>query len=575
MNSRAEKIVMLSLFHVSIPGGKLEAFVDNSDSLWKAFDRYAASNGLQAIQMFTVGEGLKHRRMEVIQKDSTTFYFLPKNPLKVFWWLWRMLHNVVILHLNNESWSDAVAALLGKLRGARIVVFLHNNPDPSAGKIPRTLRRLFRSHVVDAYMTNSPLTKQRFNRKLAVPMYVFSFGFDPSLFFPARRRAHKILRLLYVGRISSDKKIDDIVEGIARSPARETLLLNIVGDDPTPGQPYLERLLSLMKDRGVRFRYWGFLPHSRLATAYHDSDLFVNLRPDEPFGKVFIEAMATGLPIFGRTGAAGTELLIREKINGRKVDSVDHLAQLLDYYARHPVELRRMGRRAFAFVTEHYSESESFKSLQRAYDDLRAGYVAEKLFYEARPWILLRRIKRMLLNQRVDRSDHVLVNGTVMHKEQAALYEYCKGRGIDVGCGNNKTHPGAIGVDITPKGNIGVFGNQKGQISVADIQASGDNLYMFRDGELDYVVARHNLEHYQDPIKTLCEWRRVVRKGGFIGIVLPDDTFRDTIHLDPTHYHVFTPESFRTIVDLLGGLKIEKLEPCVQDWSFVCVMRKL
>ena len=61
------------------------------------------------------------------------------------------------------------------------------------------------------------------------------------------------------------------------------------------------------------------------------------------------------------------------------------------------------------------------------------------------------------------------------------------------------------------QGGHGVVANQT---SVADIQASGDNLHMFGDGELDYVVARHNLEHYVDVVKTLCEWRRVLKPGG-------------------------------------------------------------
>ena len=58
------------------------------------------------------------------------------------------------------------------------------------------------------------------------------------------------------------------------------------------------------------------------------------------------------------------------------------------------------------------------------------------------------------------------------------------------------------------KGETGRYGVVANQVSVADVQASGDDLHMFRDGELDYVVSRHNLEHYIDIVKTLLEWRR-------------------------------------------------------------------
>ncbi|HVA96933.1 MAG TPA: class I SAM-dependent methyltransferase [Candidatus Acidoferrales bacterium] len=159
--------------------------------------------------------------------------------------------------------------------------------------------------------------------------------------------------------------------------------------------------------------------------------------------------------------------------------------------------------------------------------------------------------------------------------ERMSLYPYCIGLGIDVGCGSRKTHPNALGVDLTPKGVPGKHGSERRQFSQADICASGDNLYMFVDGTLDYVVARHNLEHYVDPVKTLKEWKRVLKKGGILGIVIPDEGALDTIKLDPTHKHAFTKESFKNMLETIGGFKIIKLTPCIKQWSFVCVAKKI
>ena len=159
--------------------------------------------------------------------------------------------------------------------------------------------------------------------------------------------------------------------------------------------------------------------------------------------------------------------------------------------------------------------------------------------------------------------------------ERVALFPYCKGLGIDVGCGSRKTHPHAIGVDITPKNMIGKYGSERRQLSQADITASGDNLYMFADGVLDYVVARHNLEHYTDPIKALKEWKRVLKKNGILGVVVPDDDALNTIELDPTHKHAFTRDSFKTMLDTIGGFKIVKLTVCIPKWSFVCIARRV
>lgn len=166
------------------------------------------------------------------------------------------------------------------------------------------------------------------------------------------------------------------------------------------------------------------------------------------------------------------------------------------------------------------------------------------------------------------------MNNDDIHPERCVLYPLCQGRGVDVGCGHRKTHPGAIGVDLTPNGAAGSVGNVAGKVSQADIQTSGDQLDMFEDGELDYLVQRHNLEHYQDVIKTLQEWKRVVKPGGVLGMVVPDDEYCNTIQLDPTHRHVFTRSSFRRLIELIGGLEILHLDVLLKNWSFVCVLQK-
>ena len=160
-----------------------------------------------------------------------------------------------------------------------------------------------------------------------------------------------------------------------------------------------------------------------------------------------------------------------------------------------------------------------------------------------------------------------------IHPEAASVIPYTNGLGIDIGCGGNKTLPNVIGVDITPKGQKGLWGNQRGVVSEADVCASGDCL-PFKSNEFDFIIARHNLEHYQDIIKTLAEWFRVLKVGGYLCIVLPDDTELDTIHLDPTHKHVFMPESFRRLIENLGGFEIIKIEVCIPRWSFVCILKK-
>jgi SAM-dependent methyltransferase len=162
------------------------------------------------------------------------------------------------------------------------------------------------------------------------------------------------------------------------------------------------------------------------------------------------------------------------------------------------------------------------------------------------------------------------------HPERMALYPLCQGRGIDVGCGHRKTHPDAIGVDLVAKGESpATDGDGTDLKSQADIVSSGDDLNVFENESLDYVVQRHNLEHYQDPIKALQEWIRVLKPGGILGMVVPDDEVVDTIRMDKTHKHAFTQSSLRRILDLLADVRVIYSAPLIFRYSFVCVAQKV
>lgn len=118
------------------------------------------------------------------------------------------------------------------------------------------------------------------------------------------------------------------------------------------------------------------------------------------------------------------------------------------------------------------------------------------------------------------------------------------------------------------------MGVVSGKVSVADVCASGDELTMFSDGELDFVVSRHNLEHYVDVVKTLQEWKRVLRPGGTLAAIVPDERVGDTVFLDPSHKHCFTPDSLSRLVSLIGGLEVVETRTVVDDWSFLIVARR-
>ena len=55
--------------------------------------------------------------------------------------------------------------------------------------------------------------------------------------------------------------------------------------------------------------------------------------------------------------------------------------------------------------------------------------------------------------------------------------------------------------------------------------SEGSDLQAIQDEQYDFLLSCHNLEHIANPIKALAEWKRVVKKGGVILLVLPDKRF--------------------------------------------------
>lgn len=160
----------------------------------------------------------------------------------------------------------------------------------------------------------------------------------------------------------------------------------------------------------------------------------------------------------------------------------------------------------------------------------------------------------------------------VLKTERDILKKICVGKGADIGCGSRKISSNCIGVDLFGKGEVGKYGCEKQKKSSAEIKANGDDL-PFKDGELDFIVAKHNLEHYKNPEKTLKEWKRVLKKRGKIGVIVPDDKYVDSIRLDPTHYVKFILESLERLFEKVG-FKISEKGVAVKHWSVYIIGEK-
>jgi len=100
------------------------------------------------------------------------------------------------------------------------------------------------------------------------------------------------------------------------------------------------------------------------------------------------------------------------------------------------------------------------------------------------------------------------------------IVRWTKGRGLDIGCGPQKTFPHFIGVD----NNI--------DAAIFNIPAKPDvyvdnanDLSVFSSESMDFVFSSHLLEHfpYEEVPKVLKEWFRVLKPNRHLVLYLPDE----------------------------------------------------
>ena len=134
--------------------------------------------------------------------------------------------------------------------------------------------------------------------------------------------------------------------------------------------------------------------------------------------------------------------------------------------------------------------------------------------------------------------------------------KYCQGTGLDIGCGPDPLLPTVAGWDLK----------------------HGDAQYLrgVQDESFDFVYSSHCLEHMVDVRVALKNWFRVVRKGGFLLLAVPDrDLYEKRNRLpsrwNPDHKHMFllgkseTPDTLDIMEEIhasLSGYEIIYAKRC-------------
>jgi SAM-dependent methyltransferase len=126
-------------------------------------------------------------------------------------------------------------------------------------------------------------------------------------------------------------------------------------------------------------------------------------------------------------------------------------------------------------------------------------------------------------------------------------------------------------IDRTEPGQPGSAGSEAGVTCTATRHGEMHDL-PYGDETFDALVARHLIEHHPDTLLVLREWARVLKPGGVLVIVTPDQrNFRgNTVALDPTHQAAFTAEQLQALAAHagFGDFAVSFIDWPRPGWSF-------
>ena len=247
--------------------------------------------------------------------------------------------NPDIIHVHEPLQMGTIALKYARHKHIPVTITAHQLPGFVASYLPQWLKSntektLWRYARISLKRYSSMITPTRtiaalIEEQTGLKPNVISYGIDMQTFHPphssdpgiaTRKKLNLPLNiplLLHVGRLDSDKSVDNLIRA-AEPAVRETEAhLVIVGDGSQ-----MRRLIHLCRELGIekKVHFTGFIPQSSLPEVYRMANVFLTASEIETQGIVLLEAAASGLPIVAVDATCISEV-VHHQHNGYLIKS--------------------------------------------------------------------------------------------------------------------------------------------------------------------------------------------------------------------------------------------------------------
>ncbi|MEE8520080.1 MAG: glycosyltransferase family 4 protein, partial [Gemmatimonadota bacterium] len=184
---------------------------------------------------------------------------------------------------------------------------------------------------------------------------------------------------LFVGRFLDFKRVPMLLRAVARvnqtlaSAGEPSFNLLVWGGMPGEWEGEHPHAVARSLDLPNVF-FCGWLPHDILSQGLNLADVFVAPSFNEPFGQVYLEAMATEMPVIATRSGGPLDFVVDTgpRANGwfSEVDDVDSLAGVIYEALTDEAERQRRGANALSLIRKQYDWSEIAPRYVEVYESI-------------------------------------------------------------------------------------------------------------------------------------------------------------------------------------------------------------
>ena len=319
--------------------------------------------------------GIRQRSLGAIVRGARRAFAFPVDLLGLIWYIRR--NRIDVIH-GTEKPRDAVyATVLGRLTGAKSVVHMHvkwsdEYSKPARLAVAKADAVLSISDYVTGTVADMGVPRGRIHTVLNA---LDASGWDPAIDGSAVRREFAIPTdapvLTSVSRLFSWKGQRELVQAMPAVLERfpETRLLIVGGDELfVHGGSFTAELRQLASDLGVEHRVVFTGERRDVAQIMAASDVYAMPSFEEPFGVVFLEAMAMRLPVVGIDNG-GTPEVVEHGRSGLLSPpwDVPALATNITTLIAHAELRTEMGEHGRRRVLDHFTPERMAQEVEAAY----------------------------------------------------------------------------------------------------------------------------------------------------------------------------------------------------------------